>query len=85
MTTQTPSSVVQTNVPLTVEERNLIRAALLTYERMLKGNVTGRLSGQIDTDEAAENARLLASVRAKLAGAAEAETAAVLSGILEMP
>lgn len=84
MPTSTPAQV-QTGVPLTVEERNLIRAALRAYERMLAGNVTSRLGGQIDTDEAAENAWLLASVRAKLADAAEAETAAVLSGILEMP
>lgn len=83
MPTSTPA-LVQTGVPLTVEERNLIRAALLAYERMLRGNVVGRLGG-LDAEEAAENARLLASVRAKLADAAEAETAAVLSGILEMP
>jgi hypothetical protein len=84
MPTSTPT-LVQTGVPFTVEERNLIRAALRAYARMLAGNVTGRLGGQIDTDEAAENARLLVSVRAKLAAAAEVETAAVLSGILEMP
>jgi len=78
----TPPPMFETAVPLCVEERNLIRAALLAYERMLRDNVTGRLGGQLDADEIAENRRLIAAVRAKLAAAVEAETAAFVASLL---